>query len=505
MSSNNPQNQAFWKKIAERSTNIQQQFWYGADKLAKYIQDNPENYLTYREYDTSKPDPNMPWWRQIFFYQGQAAINEGVTNHNTVVALKESSSWIWGMLKGDFNKNPTMSQIIVGGLVSMIPLVDQACDIRDLIANLIALSEENGKTQENYMALSLTAFGVIPEIGSAMKTIVKAVKLKGVTKKSLITLFETFESAFSALKIKSPWNKAPETWLRSKPWKKMGETALNALKKCIDRIVEGINRFLNLVGGSLKRMLEKLKQGITNVKNAIKKYIDEFCEDIQKRVQDLLPQPQLATAGGHGHNAPTNRYETNIQSGKTTNTTNQQKQHTPDEGKPPKDKDLDDPCILRPYKPDTCKPLGKTGHHVVPDRCFRLGQRTINRKPIANAITENEGLVICASKGGRNSEHNKIHQYYDQREKLLGLNGDPTFTTTLFEVESLGALSVSTIIKKCTKANLLAQLRSYHQLKGMGPDFLVRADPSGKAVVNENSVGKDYTPPTNSQPRNKKL
>lgn len=39
----------------------------------------------------------------------------------------------------------------------------------------------------------------------------------------------------------------------------------------------------------------------------------------------------------------------------------------------------------------------------------------------------------------------------------------------------------------------------------MGPDFLVRAGPSGKAVINENRVGKDYIPPTNSQPRHKKL
>lgn len=72
-------------------------------------------------------------------------------------------------------------------------------------------------------------------------------------------------------------------------------------------------------------------------------------------------------------------------------------------------------------------------------------------------------------------------------------------------MESLDALSVSIVIKKCTKASILVQLRSYHQLKGMGPDFLVRADPSGKALINENSVGKDYTPPTNSQNRNKKL
>lgn len=118
------ENQAFWNKIANRSTDIQQQFWYGAEKLAQHIQDSPANYLTYREYDTSKPDPNLSWWEKIFFYQGQAAINESVTNHNIAVAVIDKSSRIWGMLKGDFNNNPTMSQIIVSGLISMIPVVD---------------------------------------------------------------------------------------------------------------------------------------------------------------------------------------------------------------------------------------------------------------------------------------------------------------------------------------------------------------------------------------------
>ena len=422
MTVQNPENQAFWKKIASRSTDIQQQFWYGAEKLAKYIHDNPANYLSYREYDTSKPDPNLPWWRKMAFYQGQAAINEGVTSHNTAVALVESSSWIWGMLKGDFNKSPTMSQVIVSGLVSMIPLVDQVCDIRDLIANLIDLSEENGKTKENYMALALTAFGVIPEIGSAIKTIVKAVKVKGVTKISIIKTMEGFESIFTKLKIKSPWGKSPETWLRSKPWKTMGTRAFDALRNCIDRLLEAINGLLKTVSGSLKSLLEKFKTGITNAKNSIKKYIDEFCENIQNLFHNILPQKQLGMAGGHGHNIPTNRYETNVQSGKTTSSTHQQSEHTPETNKPPKDKDLNDPCILRPYKPDTCKPLGKTGHHVVPDRCFRLGSRAgSNRNSLPNAISEADGLVICVNGAtpSRTNEHGKIHEQYSIFEKAL--------------------------------------------------------------------------------------
>ena len=50
-------------------------------------------------------------------------------------------------------------------------------------------------------------------------------------------------------------------------------------------------------------------------------------------------------------------------------------------------------CILRPYKPDTCAP--KTGHHVVPDRVFRVGSRGSARIP--GGISEDEGLVICVT------------------------------------------------------------------------------------------------------------
>ncbi len=479
------ENQAFWNKIANRSTDIQQQFWYGAEKLAQHIQDSPANYLTYREYDTSKPDPNLSWWEKIFFYQGQAAINESVTNHNIAVAVIDKSSWIWGMLKGDFNKNPTMSQIIVSGLISMIPVVDQVCDVRDLIANLIDLSKENGKSSDNYKALALTAFGVIPEIGSAVKTIVKAARSKEANKLKIFKLMEGFESAFKKLKIKSPWNNAPEAWLRSKPWQKMGKTALNALNKCIDRLIQAINGFLNKVRGSLKSALEKFKVEITNAKNAIKKYISDLCNEIQRKFQELLPQPQLGMAGANGANIPTGRYDVNIQSGKSTSTTHTQKEKTPDKEKPPKDKDLDNPCILRPYHPDTCKPLGKTGHHVVPDRCFRLGTRTgTGRNSLPNAISEGDGLVVCVEGATptATNEHGRIHRQYSIYEKALKGIHMPEATAPLVEVEIAGAKAVSSVIKKCNAANLATQLRVYHQAKGLAANYRVRVDVRGNTA-----------------------
>ena len=182
-------------------------------------------------------------------------------------------------------------------------------------------------------------------------------------------------------------------------------------------------------------------------------------------------------AGANGANIPTGRYDVNIQSGKSTSTTHTQKEKTPDKEKPPKDKDLDNPCILRPYHPDTCKPLGITGHHVVPDRCFRLGTRTgTGRNSLPNAISEGDGLVVCVEGATptATNEHGRIHRQYSIYEKALKGIHMPEATAPLVEVEIAGAKAVSSVIKKCNAANLATQLRVYHQAKGLAANYRVR-------------------------------
>lgn len=141
-----------------------------------------------------------------------------------------------------------------------------------------------------------------------------------------------------------------------------------------------------------------------------------------------------------------------------------------------------DKCTLRPYKPDTCKAEGKTGHHVVADRAFRLpGNRTgSGRKQIPGGLSEGEGLVICLEGKDRSgkTEHAGAHALYDAAELALGLKGNPPGTTELWKLEAAGAAAAAAVTK-CNPAKLMAQLRLYHQAHGMGPDFKVRADPTG--------------------------
>jgi hypothetical protein len=121
-------------------------------------------------------------------------------------------------------------------------------------------------------------------------------------------------------------------------------------------------------------------------------------------------------------------------------------------------------CILRPYKPDTCKAEGKTGHHVVPDRAFRLGERTgANRDQIPGGVSEGEGLVICVEGATPTptNQHGKIHKAYNAAEKIIGLAGDPKGTAPLAALEAAGAAAAAKETG-CNAAKLMALLRAYH-------------------------------------------
>ena len=81
---------------------------------------------------------------------------------------KASGEWLWEMLQGDFNEQQTTGQIVTGTVISMIPLVDQVCDVRDLIANCKKINENDTEVWP-WVCLGLTLVGCFPELGSLVK------------------------------------------------------------------------------------------------------------------------------------------------------------------------------------------------------------------------------------------------------------------------------------------------------------------------------------------------
>ena len=80
------------------------------------------------------------------------------------------------LLLGDFDDKPNTAAEIVGGLISMIPILDQVMDLRDISGSLYRINQQGGfknATTDQIVNLGFAAFGAIPTIGSVFKTVFK--------------------------------------------------------------------------------------------------------------------------------------------------------------------------------------------------------------------------------------------------------------------------------------------------------------------------------------------
>ena len=97
--------------------------------------------------------------------------------------LSSSAAWLAGVVQGDFNDNASTAQVITGSLISMIPGIDQLCDVRDLAANITHCVGKGRVDASDAANLALTAIGFVPVLGSAVKGALK-VLLKAATENS---------------------------------------------------------------------------------------------------------------------------------------------------------------------------------------------------------------------------------------------------------------------------------------------------------------------------------
>ncbi|MGC3835188.1 PAAR-like domain-containing protein [Moritella viscosa] len=152
---------------------------------------------------------------------------------NTWRKASSSASWIWGVLLGDFNDDASVEQIIANTALTMIPVVDQVGDIRDLTANILNMMDEEGRDKpENWLALSFTLIGCIPLFGSALKGTCKVVLKtgKGTKKDDLLAI------------VRALGKGDPEKFLLGLKWaeyaKETSKILSDVLKPCIEVATE---------------------------------------------------------------------------------------------------------------------------------------------------------------------------------------------------------------------------------------------------------------------------
>lgn len=82
--------------------------------------------------------------------------------------------WIWGALQGDFNADRTGGQIGFDMVVSLIPVVDTLCDLRDLCAN-VRQYRKDPANKVTLFFIATTVVGFIPEFGTVAKSALRLV------------------------------------------------------------------------------------------------------------------------------------------------------------------------------------------------------------------------------------------------------------------------------------------------------------------------------------------
>ena len=98
--------------------------------------------------------------------------------------LAAAAEWIWVVIQGDFAEDQSAAQIATGTVISMVPFVDQLCDIRDVVANCRKISEDGDNTL-HWFALAITLVGLVPVLGSLAKGCLK-ILLNG-ARKAVVT------------------------------------------------------------------------------------------------------------------------------------------------------------------------------------------------------------------------------------------------------------------------------------------------------------------------------
>ncbi|HVK94615.1 MAG TPA: hypothetical protein VM571_07795 [Noviherbaspirillum sp.] len=204
-------------------------------------------------------------------------------------------TWFWEAIQGDFNDNRSAGQISIDAAISMIPLVDQVCDVRDLVANCKKLHHDPKDTWA-WVALALTLIGLFPSLGSLVKGVLKIfftfVRRSGgdaIAKAvdAAMTWVVTFLRRRDVQKyLGSRHIDEVLKWLATQIKTVRGEVTVKALTAAFDRaikVMEGLVNKVSLiptVGRKAKAALEQVRE--------IRNIADEYLGKAIKPVQNIL-------------------------------------------------------------------------------------------------------------------------------------------------------------------------------------------------------------------------
>ena len=243
-----------------------------------------------RDYLPEDNRPKNPLYGQITPAQAAEMVRSG----NTAPLIEangiatQAGDWLWGTLQGDFNQNPSTSQIVVGTLISMIPIIDQVMDLRDITANVMLLTDDDeANDTDAWLAFTLTGIGLVPVVGSAVKGVGKVI------------LKNTGGSLSAALAVLRKLGKGdPVKYLRDINWQDLGKQSATEVKNIVKGLRDSLDDMstswhydLLLPDAAIEGMQATVKR-LDDVTPKIDQHMQQAAQEIGQRVNKALDEYQ---------------------------------------------------------------------------------------------------------------------------------------------------------------------------------------------------------------------
>ena len=205
-------------------------------------------------------------------------------------ALIDAGDWTVEMLKGDFNQDPTLGQIITNTLITMIPVVDQVADIRDIVAGVKFLAWD--RKYSDYMVwigICFTIIGLFPTAGSLAKGVLKCV-FKSLPIARIAKVFNGLAEGNVVRYLKMLGDGGLDTLHRQ---------TLELFNKLVAAVRGKLNRIKALVPDRLKdahASLNRFIDGLDQAKRHAPDMIARFFDDLWQKLENILGGPRLDNA-----------------------------------------------------------------------------------------------------------------------------------------------------------------------------------------------------------------
>ena len=215
------------------------------------------------------------------------------------------------LILGDFEAEQNTAAQIVGGLISLIPILDQVLDVRDISGVLFRINKHGGFKQassEQVVDLGFAAFGAVPEVGSAFKTVFKPLwKQRRAVKGAVNSGAEAIEALLGMKKG------GAISWMRKELLGKwaartqqaalIGEGALGSCIELLEFIATASGWKDWLIPDSIQSMAKELLPSLKDMQGGLGAAIRRASNEIREFLEDILGEQAAAVVMAVGERA----------------------------------------------------------------------------------------------------------------------------------------------------------------------------------------------------------